>query len=305
MKNILRIQPPRLGLCPQIIKAAKILLLSLFLVGCSQEHSTFSLSSHEHKALKTFFTPFLFQEGGAFTLFGDKPMTFDLIQDVSELDPDEKESMVTDENWQNGWLKIRDKFKTPLFLLVERPSPLVEGRAVFLINIANTAIVIKKHHHELKEFVGFDFDPLHMVFEIENEESEFWNKVLRNDYFLGMFLGYGSDNAWLAQMHESSHENQQTSKLHDFVETIFSKSPASNSEAKTKEDFAFQLPSFGCYSKQQSTALLERYKQDRDRIRKLYKGKDIVEVTLHRLTSKDLPDDPNEKYKKLFVKYNS
>jgi hypothetical protein len=64
----------------------------------------------------------------------------------------------------------------------------------------------------------------------------------------------------------------------------------------------FTLPPFGCNYLDQGLALIQKYKEDRNRIRKIYKGKDLVTVTLDRLTSKDLPNEPNEKFLKKFKK---
>lgn len=286
-----------------------ILIPAIFLVACGkQSNRSYDLSEKEYEALQSFFSSFLFSEGGAYTLFSDKPITFEVIIPVSELSDEDRPFIVNDQDWENGWKKIKSRIKTPLFLLVERPSPLTKGRSAFLVNIAATAITLQKHYHELKEFVGFEFDPFQVIFEIENEHSLFWDKVLKNEYFLGTILGYGEDNAHIAWLHQCYKDGEYSGKYQDkikeFIETIFSKSPSSNASAQTKEDISFLLPSFSCYSAGQSERLLEKYKHDREEIKKIYKGKDLVDVTLDRITSNDLPEDPNLKFKKLFLESN-
>jgi hypothetical protein len=82
--------------------------------------------------------------------------------------------------------------------LFERASPFSKkARAAFLVNIAATTYLLKNRYGEFRNFVGFDFDPLSIVFEIEDDESPFWNKVVTDEYFLGLVLGYGDMNAWL------------------------------------------------------------------------------------------------------------
>jgi hypothetical protein len=261
------------------------------------------LSQQEYAALNSFFSAFLFKEGGAYTLFGEKPITFDVLIPSDH----EEKCEGNDQFWENGWKKIRGKMKTPLFILTERPSPFNELRAVFLVNIAATAITLKKHYTEFREFVGFEFDPLLTVFEIENESSQFWSKVLSDTHLLGILLGYGDANAYLHQYWiKAQNKGAASEKIRDFLTVIRDQAPTSNSGAKTKDDILFHLPIFACHSRTESASLLKKYKKDRARIRHLYKGKDLVEVSLKRLTSKDLPADPNQEYKKLYSKtYNT
>lgn len=290
----------------QMLKILMILIPVISLVGCGrQQKLPYELSEKEYESLKSFFSSFLFSEGGAYTLFSDKPITFEVIVPLSELGDDDRPFIVNDEDWENGWKKVKNRMKTPLFLLIDRPSPLTKGRAIFLVNIAATAVTLQKHYRELKELVDFEFDPFQIIFEIEDEHSSFWDKVLKNEYFLGTILGYGEDNAhiaWLCECYEAGkYSGDNLDKIKEFIETIFNKSPSSNACARAKEDIAFLLPSFGCYAAGQSEKLLEKYKHDRERIKRTYKGKDPVKVTLDRLTSNDLSEDPDQRYKKLLM----
>jgi|GEM_PF-1875834 len=274
-----------------VLRFGLIIFILIFFTSCqhSPPHS-YQLTVDEQSALKTFFSTFLFEEGGAYTLFGEKPITFDVITDAKEMGIDDK-PCVTDENWR----QVKGRFKTPLYLLIERPSPLTEGRAVFLINIAATTLILKKHYWDFKSFVG-DFDPFQIVFEIENEQSIFWKSVLSNEYLLGILLGFGESNAWLFQ-HCKNVEGE--GKIQEFASTLFQKTPSSNAAAKTKEDILFLLPCFGCFTP--DTQLLKQYEEDRERIKNRYKNRDFLEVTLDRLTSKDLPENPDKKFKELYL----
>lgn len=281
----------------RMLAMVKILFLAFFLSSCETHQSSYPLTSTERESLSDFFSYFLFEEGGAYTLFGDKPMTFDVITSFPS-DPEDR--CITQKTWENGWKKIQDKMETPFYLLFERKAPLTESRAVFLVNISATALIMKNHYSEFKNIAGFDFDPLQTVFEIENEHSPFWEKVLSNEYLLGILLGYGDSNAWLH--HSWAQGKNQGGKAGHFLESMHNKSPSSNARAKTKEDILFHLPTFGCFSQEESEFLIQKYQGDREKIRKIYQGKDLVDITLDHLTSNDLAEDPDKDYKTLYLK---
>ncbi len=57
-----------------------------------------------------------------------------------------------------------------------------------------------------------------------------------------------------------------------------------------------------CYAEEESLNLIRRYENERNMIKKIYRGKDFVQVTLNRLTSKDLPVDPDRLYKEKMIR---
>ena len=282
--------------------------LLFFVSGCNiKKPNPYKLSQEDYQALKDFFEGFLFREGGVYTLFGEKPITFDILSDFSTLE--EEGSLPKIKNsWLNGWKKVSHRLKTPLFLLTERSSPFSkENRAVFLVNIEATASMLKTRYSEFRNFIGYDFDPLSIVFDIEDSESIFWDKILTDDYFLGLVLGYGDINAWLHKCCFEDYKNgkfggKNQDKIKAFLSKILNRTPTSHNFANCKEDILFALPTFGCFNSRQSLFFIKKYKKDRERIRKIYKGKDLITVTLDRLTSKDFPKEPNERYIKLFKK---
>ena len=285
----------------------KFFFLLFFVSSCSIEKSNpYKLSQEEYEALNEFFKEFLFQDGGAYTLYGDKPISFHAISNFP--DPEEKKPIEIKTSWLNGWKKVSHRFKTPLFLLVERPSPFSkEAKAVFFVNIEATASMLKTRYSEFRNLVGYEFDPLSIVFDIEDLQSFFWNKVISDDYFLGVILGYGDINAWLYKCCTENYKNgcykgKNETKINAFLGKIFNRTPDSQNFEKTKEDLLFSLPPFGCLSMNQTVLLIEKYIKNREQIRKIYKGKDFVTVTLDRLTSKDLPQEPNERYLNLLRK---
>ncbi|MFI5334830.1 MAG: hypothetical protein ACHQT8_06710 [Chlamydiales bacterium] len=267
------------------------------------------LSKQERASLNDFFSTLLFQEGGAYTLFGNKPMTFTTLLDEPHEDTEEFlaqsphqilcNELNFEENW-NVWKKITEHIQTPRFILCKRASPSfsTQKESIFLVNIAETATTLKKHYALFRGAVTRDFDPLKMVFELENSDSSFWKKVLARHDLVGILLGYGDQNAWLfaeARKCEEVSSNARSAKEKEFLLNLAKQTPSSNSISEF--DLNFPLPSFVCFDKEQSLALIKEYERDRKKIKEAYKGKDSVDVTLKKLTSSDLSPDPDLQYK--------
>jgi hypothetical protein len=286
-----------------------LLFFLVSLASCQSSCDKLSLTSEEHDALEAFFSKLLFQEGGAYTLFGDKPISFDTLSE----DPiEEKEAFLKQsphlilknevrfkENWET-WERLKERFKMSQFLLFKRASPSfsLEKSSVFFVNIAVTAAVLKRYYNDFRNVLGEDFDPLEMVFEIQNDNSVFWQKVFARHDLVGILLGFGAQNAWLfdrVRAYEDGEDPINTEEKKAFLESFSKRVPGSNS--LSDYDLFLPLPAFGCYAETESLDLIEKYERQRKRIRDLYKRKDIVEVTIKRLTSTDLTEDPDAQYR--------
>lgn len=280
------------------------------------------MTKEEHQSLEGLFSHLLFQEGGVYTLFADKPISFDII---SEIPSEEKEEFLSTQsshiilqnslnfkqNWET-WERVKGHFQISRYLFVKRKSPAFSSypEAIFLVNILATASILNKYYSLFKEVAGFDFEPIDIVFEIENNGSLFWEKVLNNHKLLGILLGFGKDNATLFEklLKYEQRVGDKKQKKSFFFQSLAEQNPGSNS-LSSFWDLFFPLPSFSCYSESESIRLIKKYEKQRNRIRKIYKRKDLVNVSLKRLTSQDLPIDPDETYrhwmgKKLGIKDN-
>ena len=266
------------------------------------------LTAEEHRALESLFSHFLLHEGGAYTLFGSKPLSFDVISQIPEEEKQEflsfsshpviKNELNFSENW-NIWKRVRDRYPMSRFLLVERKPPAFSSgeSSVFLVNIAAVASLLEKHYPKFRAAVREDFDPLDIVFEIEDDGSAFWETVLARDDLLGILLGYGEENAklfWEIKAREAQMSAEKTSQKQRFLASLSTQTPGSNSLSAF--DATFPLPCFGCYAPDESSRLIKQYENERRAIKKIYRGRDFVRVTLDRLTSNDLPLSPDKKY---------
>ena len=126
-----------------------------------------------------------------------------------------------------------------------------------------------------RNVVGFDFNPIKVVYEIQDLESQFWNKVLAHSALHGILYGFGVKNALAFQW-----------KYWEEAPFLREASPhASNTFQKRASMNDFPIPAFAVFN---DHAIVEKYKQERKIIQKLYHGRDFLELTLEQFTS---PED--------------
>jgi len=262
---------------------------------------TFSLSKKERNSLNEFFCELLFQDGGAYTLHGTKPLTFSLI-----LKPLTKDELEEEEQYLNSlskekrekisqlqprfdhrqnclnWEKIKPRFTINQYLFGKFTLDKSYDVLLFL-NIEMTIRTLIKYYEDFKRTLGYDFDPFQIVFDVENPNSKFWNTIARDGHaLLGILLGYGQANSWFFEWNLKYEE--ANNPMGNFIKHMHSKfydpKPILFSTSRH-----FSLPSFrsyGAYSDDQK--LVNQYKQERRKIKSLYKWHDPVDVALTWLT---------------------
>lgn len=187
--------------------------------------------------------------------------------------------------------KIKD-FAHQTIFFVERkvgiPAHLRKNRYIYFINIAATATLLQEHYSLFKSYVKFDFDPLSVVFEAEDLDSPFWNaiwggteKSSQNICLIGLLFGYGIENSYPFSWHYKSGKTPEEAA---FIQAFFAKKSPSESQ-RTVEQFhppqSFPLPSYHSFSI--CDVQLEKYRCERDIIRKIYMNSNIIECTMRQL----------------------
>ncbi len=217
-----------------------ILFQTLFMVtiffstGCrSKKHPLISacLTAEEKADLECFFRFLIFENYGAFVLFGSKPLCQTHLSDeesteikpafqkwVSSL-PDDRRAAIEvainkahaapepEHNLYRGWgalEKVRRNFKmgnfifrlTPVYFL-DSDELIPDTYDLTLINIQQTALVLAENYEIFKAAAGMDFDPLQAVFEAQNSDSIFWKNVfsMQNHVAKGLLFGFGIKNS--------------------------------------------------------------------------------------------------------------
>lgn len=247
----------------------------------------------------------------------EKDMQF--YEKLSPLEKEEKAFLIDDKDfiynieelWEK-WEKIQHRF--PLkkrFLLLKKERHKEGWKEVFpnytaiydvlFVDVLKTALVIQENYELFRKTVGYDFDSLEVVFELENKHSTFWEKLggkegWRHATLWGILFGFGRENAfaytWKGRSTKEAHRTEQ--------EKLWAASLPSWSSCKNRpscdDKGAFTLSNFTIpvfKSFIENDPVVAKYEAERENIRKLYKGKDFVACTLELLT--ELPDAEKEK----------
>jgi hypothetical protein len=290
------------------------IFIFFFIAACSHKPLSIavSLSSEEKPDLEYFLRWVVFENHGAFVLFGSKPICEMSLHDTDvpvdwtpfqawfdALPEDEKvkvESVLNkakpapkpERNSYRGWLALQKalknlKMRNYLFRLV--PLLGAGGYDLMLINIQRTALVLAENYAIFKEASGgMDFHPLQAVFELQDPDSLFWKNVfsMQNHTAKGLLFGFGLNNSLFGNWRFSSSQGKldlPSDQYRKEIEDYLNNAPFTPT-TNQKPDLNFTIPLFGAI---QGDRIAKKYIKEKDAIEKAYHGKDIVEVTLQRL----------------------
>ena len=264
----------------------------------------FSITEEERSWLREFFHDLLFEQPGVYVLYGTKPMSWSSIEKAPTdeekaqmkawyyaLSDQEKTKYIMREGdgydfYTNfhKWEQIKHRFSIKQYLFGTFPARFdPDGPdSLFFVNIEMAIRTFLEYYEDFRRILEFDFDPLQVVFEIENRESKFWNMVIHNDVLLGILLGFGRDNAWFFEW--GMRREQEPNKVGDFLKSL----PVHCSNTQRilyPNSQEFMLPTFMTYGLHPTDQqLIEQYKKEREQIKALYKGRDEVDLALEWIT---------------------
>lgn len=280
-----------------------LLSILMFTFSCSQP------KNKESDRWNEFYIRLLFIEGSSFTIYGSKPITEIILDHRTKEEKEEernrnlrklskKEQMEIESqgikwdpkyDFEESWRIWEKNLKKDLirdYLIVHFPLNGSDFDFVFFVNIIETAKILQKHYPLFRKCVGFEFDPLEVVFDISNEESIFWNEIFNgegtqeNICLLGILFGYGFENSYSFSL--LSHKNKE-GKIGEFISNLFSQilRIESSPQIKSVSSSKFTIPGFKSFSN--LDPIIERYQKEKEIIKNFYKGKDVETVTMNRL----------------------
>lgn len=271
-------------------------LLSIFsFTACSKgsKEKQFDLSEKDRIWLDKFFKELLLEESGIFTLWGSKPMvSFEvclyspeelrLLQSEENLLEMNEKVVITNydfpENWKK-WEIFRNSLDVNRFLLFMKKDPEdPKLPIVYFINILEMALTIEKNYPLFRKSVGRDFDSLNVIYEMEEEGSEFWEIVFNDSTLMGLLYGFGLENA-LAFHWKYRNNHPCETALSSHLYYTFNDLPANQGEASLR---TFSIPIFASFSSEDP--VVKKYLFEKKSIQEMYKHQDFVELTLKRLT---------------------
>jgi len=267
-----------------VIKNLKQILLFFLLLSCSRSPE---INTEQEEKITAFFEELLLEHGGAYTLFGSKPITVESLIDYSggafqemqnylKTHP-ETESISVERNLEEGWIEWKkqgQKYPSKNYILTEIQFD--HHALVIFVNIKETASVISKNYEEFKRVLKHDFDVSDLILQLRQGKKDSWKQILSDFALKGILFGYGHQNATLFEMHAK--------------EQITGAGPSENNDPRIPAECylnnkPFRIPIFVMLDINQSTLLVDKYKQERERIKNSYLGKDFLTVTLSQFTS--------------------
>lgn len=289
-----------------LLASASVIFYFLLFSTRNAEEALFDRIRHIPKEdrwiLEDFFRTLLLKEGGAYTLFGNKPMTYDAYFESLK---DEIPSFITSRKlWEENkrcqmgwkaWEKYQHLFPSKKFLLIakHRNENWVE---IILANKEHLTQKIKEHLSEFKAILGDRFAPECFLNEYEKGNDSLFHLLKEHHGLFGILLGFGKRNAWMYQ--------ERDRIFVDFYHFTLKIYPHPSSQFKTideekhyfentltrvfKEDGAkcftyIHLPYFMADLNSTETHELRRkYLQARRHIQNIYFHGDFLEITLRK-----------------------
>jgi|JI10StandDraft_1071094.scaffolds.fasta_scaffold19762_4 hypothetical protein len=274
------------------------LFFSCFLRKTSTTLQKYEVTQEEKLWLQEFFRDLLFNSPGAYTLCGTKPVSITNLVHLTEQDkqrlseeyqllPEKEKAKLIFKRYDfnsnyEKWEKIKTRFPITQYLFGIFPSPYEKNAELILfVNIEMTVRVLIDQYEDFRHFLGSDFDPIKVVFEVENKQSFFWNAILKNHVLLGILLGYDKSNSWFFEWN-MKYENENNKKG-AFIQSL----PKKITEEKYMSNYDpqhFTLPTFIHFGLYTDEKVKKKYEKQRKKIKALYKGRDEVDLTLEWLT---------------------
>lgn len=261
--------------------------------------------------LERFFHSLLFDNYGAYVLFGSKPLCELSIHDMDSpvadaafqqflkgLSEEEREKiksraqtkknlvdldkeMDLESSRYRGWWvfqKLMDQFSLNGFLFRATPTLRPDAYDILFINIQKTALVLAENYEIFKQAAKMDFHPLQVVFEAEDPNSLFWKNVMNMENHLakGLLFGFGRKNSLFGNWAFSSEKYKKEIE-------IFLKGSALivSTDIVPQGNSFFNIPRFGTVEGDETA---QKYEKERSMIERKYHNKtSVLEVTLQQL----------------------
>jgi len=272
------------------------MLIFCFFSSCtpSKQDSQLDISTDERQWMEKFFHDLLFLEGGVYTLWGSKPVSEIVLNHMTDEEWDAvyqeevtdcyiNDNYDIDENWEK-WEKIASKFPIKKYLLFRARFDEEEKTSIiYFVDIIKAATALQDHYELFCREFGFDFHPLEAILEMPDQESAFWRGMKHAEHkalLWGLLFGYGKTNAYTYNWKYFDSPKS----CRKFVDALSMKgsAPSPKGRVRLSKDH-FEVVPFMTFD--ENDERVAQYQAERERIRKIYKGKKVLDITLKKLIS--------------------
>ncbi len=302
------------------VRRSSFFIIGFSAVGCKSGNQSLlpgsCLTEDEKADLDYFFRTLMFENHGAFVLFGSKPICEMYIRDTeSEANdsafqqwfdslPEEQRLKIkasqknktqiapdSERNLYRGWLaweKAQQTFEMKHYVLKIAPLRGQGSYEVMLINVQQTARVLAENYSIFKNAAGIEFDPHQVLQECQNADSVFWKNVfsIPNHTAKGLLFGYGLRNSlffdWRLKYPIQETLSLSGKRVVDHLKFAYYAISTKSVKPGQGSPSNFTIPLFGAVEEDE---MAKKYQKEKREIEKVYQGQDLVEVTLKRLAS--------------------
>jgi hypothetical protein len=243
--------------------------------------SIVQMSRKEAKDLDYFFREIMIPDSLAYTLIGEKPLSFTCLrQPGSSLLSLMPPNLKLIRGWKT-WKKYQHFFQTSRVKFWAEKSPWVKG--IICIVLADTDYcnrLMKQNATDFGEILGQQTEDF---FSDVGQIHFFQNTLQMHEALIGILLGYGKENAWLYW--GNILKKSSCSKLTRIGNSILEEESAGYSwkycTLQTMDMLDLKLPQFvGNPDSDESKNLMERYLAARGKIKEFYETRDFLSATL-------------------------
>ncbi|SRR5581483_6830009 len=247
----------------------------------------------DRRILEAFFRILILEEGGAYVLFGDKPMAFTAC--LNDCEP----SICSKQRWNyysenqkisNGWKtwkKYRSLFPSKNFIF--ECNPIDDHRyEICLINKRNFLKIAEKNLENFKSILGEKITPISLLNTFQKKRTAVFNLLQKHEALFGILLGFGRNNAWMFHENRIRMGDDPNREGYRFALNLSPKKYPLESafgEHNHKKCYKFiQLPYFLADSSSEETQMLrKKYLNQRQEIHQRYAHGDFLEVSLRQM----------------------
>lgn len=233
-------------------------------------------------------------ESGIYTLWGSKPLTMIAIEQYSDAEKQAFYDSLNEDEKMDGlfcigyslnktwfqWEKIQQRFPMNRYMLFKMDQ--FQDDHVFFVlfvDVLKTAAIIQDNYDSFRKAIGTDFHPLELVLKMKEKDSIFWKKIDGNAHLLGILFGFGKINSYLFQWQHFDHPES----CNDFCRNIVSFLSEDSGKGYMKYTInEFPIPAFKSFNI--IDPVVDNFRDERNRIKEIYKGKNFLDLTLKKIT---------------------
>lgn len=256
-----------------------LILLNIFFIQiiCSQKNTTSAtkkiidhLTNSDRKILQTTFNNLIFFSSFGFTLFGDKPVSFEFSSSL--------------ENFWAIWEKNKHLFSVKKYILTKFYHDNYCG--VLIGNKCAIEKTFENNKESFRKVFDYPITSQTIIEALESGSGKEFEILFSHDALLGILLGYGKENAWNFQKRKllKTEKNISKNQLHFLNEKLqaFQK-PILFWERYIRNSTCL-LPQFAAdLTSEETKDLKKKYQLQRTLIEERYRQGDSLSVTLQQL----------------------